>query len=116
MEIFWMAIVRGGSYAGKEFPGWELSCVGIFRVGVTLVEIFWVGIVPVGIFRMRIAQVQIILGGNSPKWEFSRWEFFGGNQPSGNFPGGSSTSTKNSAIVLASFFFKFEDLKLYKLN
>ena len=67
-------------------------------------EIFWVGIVPVGIFRMRIVQVQVILGGNSPRWEFSRWEFFGGNQPSGNFPGGSFTSTKNSAIVLALFF------------
>ena len=89
---------------GKQ-EEWKFSELNIVWVGTILDWIFWIGVIRVGnlwvgIFRMGIVRVEVILGGNFPRWEFSGWELAGGNHPGGNFPGGCFPST---SLVLAVF-------------
>ena len=49
-----------------------------------------------GYFRVGIVRVEVILGGNFPRWEFSEWELSGGNHPGGDFLGGSFPSTDST--------------------
>ena len=57
------------------------------------------GIVWVRIFRVGIVQVEVILGGNFPRWEFSGWELSDGNHPDGNFLDGSFSSTDETITI-----------------
>ena len=88
--IFWVGVILGGNFLGWNCPGWDFldaNCPGASYPG-------WI-FSQVGIFQVRIFRSE------SAEWQFSRWEFYQYQKFS-----------HCSRII----FFKFEDLKLYKLN
>ena len=54
-ELSWVGIFRvgvalGGNRPGECYPGWQFSLVGVFRVGIVRGGIIQVGIFRVGVF------------------------------------------------------------------
>ena len=83
--IYEYFLFMGGNCPGGNCPvgivRWELSQMGIVRVGIVLDGNCPGGNCPVGIvLKMGIVRVGIV------RWEFAGWELSGGNLPGGNCP------------------------------